>query len=409
MSEVCSFAAAPTRAARPDTPIPEQTMPLSEDLIRFYTQLGLDEVRLRQFGAELDGVVHPAPATALSRFRPNAPGRSSVLNQGAARPPLPRAAGPGPAPRTAERELLRRAVLRDQAGRAEPGFWTEVNRLRGRQQLLLKHEEALLRAEMSLRNRGVAAGGPASGAGSGGDEFHPAGTSGHSAWEAKVRQDQERPVAWDRALDAWQQRLEAWHAAIGDTEVQIATLGTEEAELRQGAATLRERAEALRAARRDPDTLGIAPFPGEERFLAVAAGPSAWEADVRAGATSLAAWNGALSAWDAHQTRWQEALLDASSRTIGDLIAREASLRQAAAGLRDREQDLRDRGVDDEEMSLEPFPGEERFLPPSAWEAAVRTGRASLSAWRDALSAWDERQDEWDQALVEIEVEFEDD
>jgi Tfp pilus assembly protein PilX len=101
--------------------------------------------------------------------------------------------------------------------------------------------------------------------------------------------------------------------------------------------------------------------------------------------------------------------LDASSRTIGDLIAREASLRQAAAGLRDREQDLRDRGVGDEEMSLEPFSGEERFLPPSAWEADVRTGRASLSAWRDALSAWDERQDEWDQALVEIEVEFEDD
>lgn len=150
-------------------------MPLTEEMIRFYTQLGLDEARLRQFGAELDGVVHPAPAAALNRFRPNAPGRSSVLNQSATRPPLPRAAGPGPAPRTAERELLRRAVQRDQAARAGRGFGAEVNRLRSRQGFLLKREDILLRAQMSLRNAGMAADEPASGASSGGDAFRPVG------------------------------------------------------------------------------------------------------------------------------------------------------------------------------------------------------------------------------------------
>jgi hypothetical protein len=287
-----------------------------------------------------------------------------------------------------------------------------VNRLRSRQGFLLKREDILLRAQMSLRNAGMAADEPASGAPSGGDAFRPAGASRHSAWEARVRRDQERPAAWDVALDAWQERLDAWHAAIGDNEVQSVTLRKEEAELRQGAADLRAREDALRVAGRDPETLGIAPFPGEERFLAVADGPSAWEADVRAGTAPLAAWIAALSAWDIHQNGWQEALLSTSSRTIGDLAEREASLRLGAEDLRDRERDLRDQGVDDQEMTLEPFPDEERFQPtpagPSAWETDVRSGAASLPAWRDALSAWDERQDEWDRALADIEVEFED-
>lgn len=152
---------------------------------------------------------------------------------------------------------------------------------------------------------------------------------------------------------------------------------------------------------------------GEERFAVTAGGPSAWEEDVRAGDVSPAAWDQAMSEWEAYQERWRDALAavqaEANVGKIRAMADREVSFRNDAAGLREREATLHAAGVGPDELHLAPFPDEGKFMPtangPSQWEMDVRDGLASLADWDAELTAWGTHQNEWFDAIDAAETD----
>jgi hypothetical protein len=321
--------------------------------------------------------------------------------------------------------------------------------LRARQASLLRQEDDLLKLEQQLRGQGLALDDLARGPAQADDYFRPEQGQGPSAWETRVRTRQMRPSVWGAALESWAARLNAWREEMWEVhpdagvvaradgrgqwvpgmpgtedniqaalqqaraEAELATLRQWEAELRGASERLQAREDDLQEDGRDLSAeIDPTPFPDVERFLPTVAGPSAWEAEVQAGTASSSDWKATLGEWEAYQEKWDEALRNAEIDDVDGLAERENNLREAAKSQLAWTARLREDGATDEDLAIDPFPDEARFMltaeDTSQWQMDVEAEKVPLSAWRTALAAWDAYLERWGQRLGAVDEDSSD-